>query len=128
LTIESTDSIPVSLRSRIGNRVFGCDDCQLFCPWNTFARPSQEEDIAPRHELDASQLIDLFAWDEELWQSRTAGSAIRRAGYLGWLRNLAVALGNAPSSPQVIAALKARRDHPAAMVREHVEWALKQHE
>jgi epoxyqueuosine reductase len=128
LTIESTDGIPESLRTRIGNRVFGCDDCQLFCPWNKFARPSQEADFAPRHELDASQLTDLFAWNEETWQSRTAGSAIRRAGYAGWLRNLAVALGNAPSSPPVIAALRARCDHPAAMVREHVAWALKQHE
>ncbi len=128
LTIESSDSIPVPLRPLIGNRVFGCDDCQLFCPWNKFAQPSGEPDFAPRHGLDASRLIDLFAWDEKTWETRTSGSAIRRAGYLGWLRNLAVALGNAPTSPQVIAALEARRNHPAAMVREHVRWALKQHE
>lgn len=128
LTIESTDSIPVSLRTLIGNRIFGCDDCQLFCPWNKFAQLSQEPDFAPRHRLEASQLIELFAWDEDTWDRCTEGSAIRRAGYLGWLRNLAVALGNAPTSSQIIAALRARRQHPAPMVREHVNWALKQHE
>jgi epoxyqueuosine reductase len=124
LTIELTGSIPESLRPAIGNRIFGCDDCQLFCPWNKFARPTQIGDFAVRHGLDHSGLVDLFAWSEAEWSSRTEGSALRRAGYVGWLRNIAVALGNAPADDAVIAALESRADHPSAIVREHVQWAL----
>lgn len=127
LTIELRGSIPVQLRPLIGNRIYGCDDCQLFCPWNKFARPSGEPDFAPRHHLDRSELIDLFAWDEGTFLDRTAGSAIRRIGHESWLRNIAVALGNAPRSPAVIAALESRREHPSAVVREHVLWALERH-
>jgi epoxyqueuosine reductase len=124
LTIELRDSIPESLRSRIGNRIFGCDDCQAVCPWNRFAQVTAEPDFSPRHDLDSAQLIQLFSWSEEEFLHRTEGSAIRRAGYGGWLRNIAVALGNAPPSSDVRKALEARRNHPSAMVREHVEWAL----
>jgi epoxyqueuosine reductase len=127
LTIENTGPIPESLRSRIGNRIFGCDDCQLHCPWNRFARPSTEGDFAPRHGLDDATLVELFSWDEATWLVRTEGSALRRAGYEGWLRNLAVALGNAPASAAARAALEARREHPSPLVREHVAWALRQH-
>ncbi|MBT8147499.1 MAG: tRNA epoxyqueuosine(34) reductase QueG [Gammaproteobacteria bacterium] len=127
LTIESKKAIPESLRSKMGNRVFGCDDCQLICPWNKFTSPTTEQDFAPRHGLDDSELISLFRWSEEHFLSRTAGSAIRRAGYEGWLRNLAVALGNAETSPAVLQALEEKRGHMSALVREHVEWALDQH-
>jgi epoxyqueuosine reductase len=127
LTIEQRGPIPLELREPIGNRIFGCDDCQLFCPWNKFSAPTDEADFQPRHGLDAAALVDLFAWTPADWDARTAGSAIRRAGYEGWLRNLAVALGNAPTSPAVIGALQARRDHESSLVREHVEWALEQH-
>jgi epoxyqueuosine reductase len=108
--------------------VFGCDDCQLFCPWNKFARPSMESDFAPRHHLDREAIAALFLWSEETWSRNTTGSALRRAGYEGWLRNLAVALGNAPGCDAVRAALAARRDHPSELVREHVRWALSRHE
>ncbi|MDE2460141.1 MAG: tRNA epoxyqueuosine(34) reductase QueG [Gammaproteobacteria bacterium] len=128
LAIEYKGSIPVELRKPMGNRVFGCDDCQLVCPWNKFAQPTQEKDFQPRHGLDDAQLVDLLNWSEEEFLLRTEGSALRRAGYECWLRNLAVALGNAPSSPTIIAALKARAEHPSALVREHVGWALTQHE
>ena len=124
LTIELRGSIPEALRPAIGNRIFGCDDCQLFCPWNKFARPTSVGDFAVRHGLDSAGLIELFAWSESEWQTRTAGSALRRAGYEGWLRNVAVALGNAPADARVVAALQARCDDPSAIVREHVEWAL----
>jgi epoxyqueuosine reductase len=124
LTIELKGSIPESLRPAIGNRIFGCDDCQLFCPWNKFARPTAIRDFAVRHGLDRAGLIELFAWSESEWSSRTEGSALRRAGYVGWLRNIAVALGNAPPDHRVAAALEARADHPSAVVREHVRWAL----
>ncbi len=127
LTIENRGAIPEELRAAIGNRVFGCDDCQLFCPWNKFARSSSEADFAPRHQLDRETLVHLFLWDEDEWRRKTEGSALRRAGYLGWLRNLAVALGNAPTSDSVRAALETRRHHPAEMVREHVGWALARH-
>jgi epoxyqueuosine reductase len=127
LTIELKGAIPEPLRKAIGNRIFGCDDCQLFCPWNKYARPSAEPDFAPRHGLETADLVELFGWSEAQWSERTAGSAIRRAGYAGWLRNIAVALGNAPSSPRVVAALRARAAHPHAIVREHVAWALAQH-
>ncbi|HEX5339663.1 MAG TPA: tRNA epoxyqueuosine(34) reductase QueG [Gammaproteobacteria bacterium] len=127
LTIEYKGSIPVELREAIGNRVFGCDDCQLFCPWNKFAQVTAEPDFAPRHGLDDSMLVDLFNWTEEEFLQRTAGSALRRISYEMWLRNLAVALGNAPASPDLIAALQMRADHPSALVREHVGWALSRH-
>ena len=127
LTIELRGSIPEELRRPMGNRIFGCDDCQLVCPWNKFAQPTPEADFVPRHGLDASSLVDLFTWDEEEFLARTEGMAIRRTGHEGWLRNIAVALGNAPSSRAVIAALRARADDQSALVREHVAWALDQH-
>lgn len=127
LTIELRGSIPVEFRAAVGNRIYGCDDCQLFCPWNKFARVTSEPDFSPRHALDGARLTALFAWSEEEFLRKTEGSAIRRIGYECWLRNVAVALGNAPTSAQIIAALEARRDHPSALVREHVEWALAQH-
>ena len=128
LTIELRGSIPEPLRKPMGNRIYGCDDCQMVCPWNKFARPTAEGDFAPRHNLDDAALVELFAWSEQEFLNRTEGSAIRRISYQQWLRNIAVALGNAPSQPDVIAALKARRDHPSALVREHVVWALAQHQ
>ena len=127
LTIELRSSIPEALRPMIGNRIYGCDDCQLVCPWNKFAQFTAEGDFQPRHELDRAQLIDLFAWSEETFLQRTEGSAIRRIGHECWLRNIAVAMGNAPTSPELIQALQSRADHPSAMVREHVAWALGQH-
>jgi len=127
LTIELRGPIPEQLRPLVGNRVFGCDDCQLVCPWNRYARRSVEPDFAPRHGLDGSALTELFRWTEEEFLGRTEGSAIRRVGYERWLRNLAVALGNAPSSPAVRDALRERADHPSALVREHVRWALARH-
>ncbi|MDH1264196.1 tRNA epoxyqueuosine(34) reductase QueG [Pseudomonas sp. GD03944] len=128
LTIELKGSIPEDLRAPIGNRVFGCDDCQMVCPWNRFARPTEQSDFQPRHQLDNAELATLFGWSEDEFLSRTEGSPLRRAGYERWLRNLAVGLGNAPSSIPVLEALRARRDHPSDLVREHVEWALAQHE
>ena len=127
LTIELKTAIPEDLRPLIGNRVFGCDDCQIVCPWNRFARPTAESDFTPRHNLDNAELAELFMWDEDKFLSSTEGSPLRRAGYERWLRNLAVGLGNAPSSIPVLEALKARRDYPSELVREHVEWALEQH-
>jgi len=124
LTIESRGSIPESLRAAIGNRIFGCDDCQLFCPWNKFARPTTVGDFAVRHGLDSAELVSLFEWSEQEWDERTAGSALRRPGYEGWLRNVAVALGNAPADERVVAALMARAEDPSPIVREHVRWAL----
>jgi len=124
LTIELAGPIPLELRRPMGNRIFGCDDCQLVCPWNKFATPSTQADFSPRHALDGSALITLFAWDEGEFLQRTEGSAIRRTGHLGWLRNIAVALGNAPGSDDVVAALMARSGHPSELVREHVAWAL----
>jgi epoxyqueuosine reductase len=126
LTIELRGSIPEELRPLIGNRVFGCDDCQLVCPWNKFAEITTEPDFAPRHGLEAAQLVDLFAWTEQEFLVRTAGMAIRRTGYEGWLRNIAVALGNARHSARMIDALKARADDSSLIVREHVRWALAQ--
>lgn len=127
LTIELRDSIPEEFRAAMGNRVFGCDDCQLVCPWNKFTEPSQEADFSPRHRLDDSSLVELFAWSEEEFLRNTEGSAIRRIGYECWLRNLAVGLGNAPTSDAVLGALQARAAHASEMVREHVVWALTQH-
>jgi epoxyqueuosine reductase len=127
LTIEHKSAIPEELRPLIGNRVYGCDDCQLVCPWNKFARVAELPDFDVRHGLNAATLVELFAWSEAEFDERHAGSAIRRIGYERWLRNLAVALGNAPTTPEVVAALRARADHPPALVREHVAWALAQH-
>ncbi len=127
LTIELAGAIPLEFRRAIGNRIYGCDDCQLVCPWNKFARPTGEKDFAVRHGLDDSALAQLFAWSEFEFLDKTRGSAIRRIGYERWLRNIAVALGNAPRSPAIRAALQSRSDHPSALVREHVHWALAQH-
>jgi epoxyqueuosine reductase len=124
LTIELRGSIPLEFRRAIGNRIYGCDDCQLFCPWNKFAQPTEERDFTPRHRLDAARLLELFQWSEADFLSRTEGSAIRRIGYECWLRNIAVALGNAPYSADIVAALTARREQASEMVREHVDWAL----
>jgi epoxyqueuosine reductase len=129
LTIELRGAIPEELRPLMGNRVYGCDDCQLTCPWNRFAQASPEADFLPRHGLDDVALVELFRWTEDEFLERTAGSAIRRTGYAGWLRNIAVALGNvdlerAADPAAVSAALERRRTHRSALVREHVEWAL----
>ncbi len=127
LTIELRTSIPKELRPLMGNRVFGCDDCQLCCPWNKFSSSTSEKDFSPRHELDQAELIKLFMWTEDEFAEKTAGSPIRRIGYECWLRNLAVGLGNAEQSPEIIGALQSRSNHPSALVREHVNWALTQH-
>jgi epoxyqueuosine reductase len=111
----------------MGNRIYGCDDCQLACPWNRFAPLTREADFAPRHGLDGATLIALFAWSEPEFLQRTEGSPLRRIGHDLWLRNLAVALGNAPTAPAIVAALESRRAHPSALVREHVAWALARH-
>jgi epoxyqueuosine reductase len=124
LTIELAGSIPAELRPLIGNRVYGCDDCQLACPWNRLAQASAEPDFAVRHGLDDVTLVALFAWTEAGGELRLAGSAIRRIGYERWSRNLAVGLGNAPHDPAIVAALEARADDPSPLVREHVAWAL----
>ena len=127
LTIELRGSIPEPLRPLIGNRVYGCDDCQLACPWNRFARVSAEPDFRVRNGLDAAELVELFAWSEAEFRQRMAGSAIHRIGYERWLRNLAIGLGNAPTSERVVGALKARAGDASALVREHVSWALVRH-
>jgi len=127
LTIELHGAIPLEFRKAIGNRIYGCDDCQLFCPWNKFAQPTAEGDFAPRHGLDDADLCDLFAWDEATWLEKTEGSAIRRIGYERWLRNIAVALGNARTTPRVVATLKARQHEGSALVAEHIAWALARH-
>jgi len=132
LTIELRGSIPVEFRKMMGNRIYGCDDCQLCCPWNKFAKLSVERDFYPRHALDACTLVELFMWSEAEFLKKTEGSAIRRIGHALWLRNIAVALGNARTPLDknqdrlIIAALKARLDHPSDLVREHVVWALTQ--
>ena len=125
LTIELKGPIPETLRPMLGNRIYGCDDCQLVCPWNRFARTTREQAFRPRHGLDRSALLQLFGWDEATFSKRTEGAAIRRIGHTAWLRNLAVALGNAPPSADIAQALSARLTHPSALVREHVRWALK---
>jgi epoxyqueuosine reductase len=127
LTIELHGAIPVELRRMLGNRIYGCDDCQLVCPWNKFARAAAHPDFKTRHRLDSSRLSELFAWTESQFLERTEGSAIRRIGYERWLRNIAVALGNAPSTPEILSALASRADDPSAMVREHVTWARAEH-
>lgn len=128
LTIELKEAIPVEFRKAIGNRIYGCDDCQLFCPWNKFAKPTAEGDFAPRHDLDDQDLTELFAWSESTWLTKTEGSAIRRIGYELWLRNIAIALGNAETTPEVVGALNKRRDSGSKLVAEHVAWALAQHD
>ncbi|TDJ10669.1 MAG: tRNA epoxyqueuosine(34) reductase QueG [Gammaproteobacteria bacterium] len=128
LTIELRESIPLEFRKAIGNRIYGCDDCQLFCPWNKFAKPTAEGDFAPRNDLENAELIEIFAWSEQTWLEKTEGSAIRRIGYECWLRNIAVALGNAATTPGVIAALEARLDSELHLVAEHALWALEQHQ
>ena len=132
LTIELHGSIPLQFRKAMGNRIYGCDDCQLCCPWNRFSQATTEEDFFTRQPLDAPELIELFNWSEKTFLNNTEGSAIRRIGYLRWLRNIAVALGNAPTSEKVITALKQRRqeadDLNAIMLIEHIDWALDQHQ
>jgi epoxyqueuosine reductase len=127
LTIELKGAIPVALRPLIGNRVYGCDDCQLVCPWNKYAQTTREPDFRVRHGLDAAELAELFGWSEAAFHERIAGSAIHRIGYERWSRNLAVGLGNAPTTERVLTALRARVADPSALVREHVAWALAQH-
>jgi epoxyqueuosine reductase len=131
LTIELKGSIPIELRPLIGNRVLGCDDCQLACPWNKFAQRSRLPDFDVRNDLDKATLVDLFAWTEEEFNRRMEGSAIRRIGHQRWLRNIAVALGNAAkqyaNDPEIVNALGAHRNHSSELIREHVEWALDQH-
>jgi epoxyqueuosine reductase len=124
LTIEVHGAIPEALRPAMGNRIYGCDDCQLVCPWNKFARAAAHPDYRVRHGLDAPRLTELFAWSRVQFEQRMAGSAIRRIGYERWLRNIAVALGNAPRSDAALTALRARLDDPSELVREHVRWAL----
>ncbi|MGI9286485.1 MAG: tRNA epoxyqueuosine(34) reductase QueG, partial [Pseudomonadales bacterium] len=126
LTIESREPIPLELRPLMGNRVFGCDDCQLVCPWNSFAKATPEKDFKPRHGLQNSDLLDLFNWSEEKYLQYTEGSAIRRIGYECWLRNLAVGLGNANYSAENVQSLTARLAYPSELVREHVVWALQE--
>ena len=126
LTIEHQGSIPLHLRPLLGNRIYGCDDCQLCCPWNRFARVSEETDFSPRRRLDDISLVELFGWDEQTFLQRTEGSAIRRIGHERWLRNIAVALGNATTSELIIQSLQ-HQQHPSELVREHVQWALQQH-
>ncbi len=128
LTIEYAGSIPLEFRALMGNRIYGCDDCQLICPWNRFATTSQEIDFKIRHQLDSAYLIELFAWDEAEFLEKMAGSPIRRIGYERWLRNLAVALGNAPRQPRTQQALLAKLERPiSSLVREHIKWALDQY-
>jgi len=126
LTIEHAGSIPEALRPLMGNRIYGCDDCQLVCPWNRFAQTSPLPDFQVRNGLDSATLVELFGWSEEQFELHTQGSAIRRIGHERWLRNLAVALGNAPPDPAVSMALERRAEHPSQIVREHVAWALAQ--
>jgi epoxyqueuosine reductase len=127
LTIENPGSIDPELRPLVGNRIYGCDDCQLACPWNKYARPTRTADFAPRNALDDAKLVELFAWTQEDFERRLEGSPIRRIGHERWLRNIAVALGNARTTPEAVQALRARADHPSALVREHVAWALARH-
>lgn len=124
LTIEHKGAIPPHLRRPMGNRIFGCDDCQSVCPWNRYAAYTGESDFTPRARLDTATLLELFAWSEQDFDARSAGSAIRRAGYDGWLRNIAVALGNAPADPEIERALETKLPSATPMVTEHILWAL----
>jgi epoxyqueuosine reductase len=126
LTIEHPGSIPVEFRQAMGNRIYGCDDCQLVCPWNHFTQPNQEPDFKPRHQLDRATLVELFNWTEEAFNKKLEGSPIRRIGYERWLRNIAIALGNAPKTDTTIEALRAELGKVSEMVDEHIEWALEQ--
>ncbi|MFW5426899.1 MAG: tRNA epoxyqueuosine(34) reductase QueG [Methylophagaceae bacterium] len=126
LTIELQGAIPVEFRSMMGNRIYGCDDCQLVCPWNKFAQVTEQPDFLPRNDLDAPMLLDLFAWTEQEFLTKLEGSPIRRIGYQSWLRNIAVALGNAKPASEVIEALKSKREVSSEMVNEHIDWALEQ--
>ena len=127
LTIEYKGSIKEELRPMMGNRIFGCDDCQIFCPWNKFLKITDEADFKPRHNLDDIDLSNLFMWSEEEFLKKTQGSPIRRAGYESWLRNIAIALGNAESSVEVLRVLHSKKDDPSEIVKEHVNWAIDQH-
>ncbi len=127
LTIEHHGAIPEELRPLMGNRIYGCDDCQLVCPWNKYAKASDDPDFAVRNGLDDVTLLELFAWTEEEFNRRFEGSAIRRIGHERWLRNIAVALGNARTSPRIVDALGSRANHPSELVRSHVRWALERH-
>ncbi|ADZ90468.1 tRNA epoxyqueuosine(34) reductase QueG [Marinomonas mediterranea] len=124
LTIEYKGSIPVDLRSKMGNRIFGCDDCQLVCPWTKFSKHTQENDFQPRHKLDQADLIELFLWTEDEFLDKTAGSPIRRTGYESWRRNIAIALGNAPYNEVAIKALESQKPASSELLQEHIEWAL----
>lgn len=126
LTIELKGPIPVEFRQAMGNRIYGCDDCQLVCPWNKFAQFSREDDFSPRHRLDSASLLELFQWSEQQFLDRTAGSPIRRIGYERWQRNLAIGLGNGPSDPIVVKVLRERLGNASQMVAEHIQWALNQ--
>jgi len=127
LTIELRDSIPEEFRPLIGNRIYGCDDCQLICPWNQYAQLSVEKDFQAREQLNDISLLTLFDWDEETFLKKTEGSAIRRIGYECWQRNIAVALGNAPHNTAIIDALNKARLTASTLVKEHIDWALQQH-
>ena len=124
LTIELKTSIPIEFRKAMGNRIYGCDDCQMVCPWNRFAKNSSEQDFSVRHNLDAPNLLDLFAWSEQDFLQKMQGSAIRRIGYMQWLRNIAIALGNAPYSETIVQALENKRGDVTELVQEHIDWAL----
>lgn len=126
LTIELNGSIPEELRALIGNRIYGCDDCQLICPWNRYAVSSSETDFQPRQVLHTPDLLTLWSWDEKMFLKTTEGSAIRRIGFEKWQRNIAVALGNGPASETVIRALQEKRGQTSALVQEHIDWALQQ--
>ncbi|WP_369920732.1 tRNA epoxyqueuosine(34) reductase QueG [Marinomonas polaris] len=128
LTIEHKGPIPEELRSKMGNRIFGCDDCQLVCPWTKFAKYTQEDDFQPRHNLDSADLVELFEWNEEAFLKNTEGSPIRRTGFENWRRNIAVALGNAPTNSATIQSLENALSHSSELVKEHIVWALKQHD
>ncbi|PJE56843.1 tRNA epoxyqueuosine(34) reductase QueG [Marinomonas sp. BSi20584] len=128
LTIEHKGPIPEELRNKMGNRIFGCDDCQLVCPWTKFAKYTEEDDFQPRHNLDSADLVELFEWNEEAFLKNTEGSPIRRTGFENWRRNIAVALGNAPTNHATIQALENALSHSSELVKEHIVWALKQHD
>jgi epoxyqueuosine reductase len=127
LTIELKGSIEEKLRPLMGNRIFGCDDCQVFCPWNKFTKHTEEKDFSPRHNFDDVDLVELFNWNEEDFLAKTEGSPIRRAGYESWLRNIAIGLGNAKTSEDILGALNLRKNDPSEIVREHVLWAINRH-
>jgi epoxyqueuosine reductase len=126
LTIEHKTAIPAEFRTAIGNRIYGCDDCQLFCPWNRFAKPAAEDDFSPRHGLDDISLLECLNWSEDDFNFKTLGSAIRRIGYQSWVRNVVVALGNADHNPDIIQVLKEHYTHHNALVQEHIDWAIQQ--